>query len=53
MTEKTHENTYSKEFKRLKFMNSPSALVIFVGKNELVKSVRIEMSKKFGKLEKN
>ena len=53
LAEKKFENPYSKEFKRQKFMNSPSGLVVFVGKQSLVKSVRRKMCQKYSKLEKN
>ena len=51
--EKKVENPYSKEFKRQKFMNSPSGLVVYVGKQSLVKLVRRKMSQKYSKLVNN
>ena len=53
MAEKKYENIYSKEYKREKFMHSPSGLVVYVGEKSLVKLTKRKISLKYGILENN
>ena len=45
------KNPYSKEFRRVKFAYSPSALVVYVSKEEDIPTARLKLYQKYGKLE--
>ena len=53
MAEKKHENIYSQEFKRHKFLYSPSALAVYVGKQSIVKTIKRKICQKYAQLKNN